>query len=249
MHDGICYNLAMNPTTGKYSAFLAPLISLAFYDGLVVLWSLIEPNTLIALFDNDGHSPVELMTLPLFALIAPLVWLCPPAGGSTKRQCLWASIWSLLAAMAIIRQTDLHKLLFANIWPDIASTFHGTVYKMRFLKDGAYPMAPKLFVLGFFGLFFAAVAIPLVRYIIPLAKGFFKRQTVAWTMATFGAVSVAVIIIDRVPAKLRKAGIDVSDSMIALMKVFEEGGEMLMALLALLAILQSHMLFARRSAD
>ena len=68
-------------------------------------------------------------------------------------------------------------------------------------------------------------------------------------MATFGAVSVAVIIIDRVPAKLRKAGIDVSDSMIALMKVFEEGGEMLMALLALLAILQSHMLFARRSAD
>lgn len=236
----------MNTLTSNRSYLLAPVITLICLIILVLVWASIEPGRLVPLFDNDSTSPVELMTLPLFALIVPLVWLCPPVAGDTKRKCLWAALWSLLAVMAIVRQTDLHKILFAQIWPDIASTFKGTVYKMRFLKAGHIPFVPKLFVCGFFALFFAAVAIPLIRYIKPLFKGFFRFEPVAWTMATFGAVSTAVIVIDRIPSKLRKAGVDLSDSAVALVKTLEEGGEMVMALLALLAILQSHLIFGRR---
>jgi hypothetical protein len=237
----------MNILTSKKSFLLAPVIALLCFATLVVIWANLAPDRVVPLFDNDGASPVELMTLPLFALIIPLVWLCPPAAGNTRRQCLWAALWSLLAVMAIVRQTDLHKLLFANIWPDIASTFRGTVYKMRFLKAAHIPFAPKLFVLGFFAAFFVSVIVPLVKYIVPLIKGFFRREPVAWTMATFGTVSTMVILIDRLPANLRKSGVAVSDGALALMKAFEEGGEMVMALLALLAILQSHLIFARRA--
>ena len=235
----------MNLTTSKKSWLTAPVAALLFLALLVVIWVVLPPATLVPLFDNDGSSPVELMTLPLFALIVPLVWLCPPCGGSTRRQCMWASLWSLLGVMAIVRETDVHKALFAKIWPEVASGFQGTVFKMRFIKAGDIPIMPKLFVVVFFVLFFVAVLVPLIRYIVPLVKGFFKFEPVAWTMAVFGGVSVMVLVVDRLPANLRHADIALSDATLAFLTTLEEGGEMLMALMALLAILQSHLLFVR----
>ena len=43
-----------------------------------------EPTALMASFDADGHSPFELMTLPLFAAIAPLVGLLGTVLGMFK---------------------------------------------------------------------------------------------------------------------------------------------------------------------
>lgn len=235
----------MNLITSKKSWLTAPVAALVCLAIFVSIWAALDPETIRELFDNFGASPVELMTLPLFALIVPLVWLCPPCGGGTKRQCGWAALWSLLGVMAIVRETDLHKMLFASIWPEIAESFTGTVFKMRFLKAGDIPLMPKLFVLVFFALFFVAVIVPLVRYFVPLIKGFFKHEPVAWTMATFGATTLVVMIVDRLPANLRHADIELSESALALLTVFEEGGEMTMALLALLAILQAHLIFGR----
>lgn len=239
----------MNLTTSKRSWLTAPVAALVSLFAFIAVWAALEPATLVPLFDNDGASPVELMTLPLFALIVPLVWLCPPCGGSTKRQCLWASLWSLLGVMAIVRETDAHKVLFAKIWPDVAAGFRGTVFKMRFLKAADMPFMPKLFVTVFFILFFVAVIIPLVRYAVPLVKGFFKLEPVAWTMAVFGGAAVTVMVVDRLPANLRHAGVELSDKVRALFTVFEEGGEMVMALMALLAILQAHLIFGRGAAE
>lgn len=237
----------MNLMTSKNSWLTAPVVAVAVAFVLLAAWAALDPQTLMVNFDNDGRSPVELMTLPLFALIVPLVWLCPPNAGPTKRQCLWSALWSLLGVMAIVRETDAHKMIFANIWPEIDSSFRGTVFKMKFLKADEIPFMPKLFVLAFFVLFFVAVLVPLVRFIVPLIRGFFKLEPVAWTMAFFGGVSTVVMVVDRLPANLRHADIVVSDSMLALMKAFEEGGEMLMALLALLAILQSHLIFGKNN--
>ena len=235
----------MNLVTSKKSWLLAPVLALIALAALLALWAALDPATLVPLFDNNSFSPVELMTLPLFALIVPLVWLCPPCAGSTRRQCLWASLWSLLGVMAIVRETDLHKVLFAKIWPEVAMSFHGTVFKMKFLKASGIPLTPKLFVAVFFILFFVAVLVPLVRYVVPLIKGFFRLEPVAWTMAVFGGAAATVLTVDRLPANLRHAGVAVSDSALALMKALEEGGEMVMALMALLAILQAHLIFVR----
>ena len=242
----------MNLLTSKKSWLTAPVLALLGLISILLLWSVTEPQDFVLWFSIDeGFSPVEWMTLPLFGLIVPLVWLCPPQSGTTRRQCVWAFLWSALAVMAIVRETDIHKILFANIWPDIANTFPGTVYKMRFLKADGIPFLPKLFVFAFFLVFFVTVAIPLLRYFIPLVKGFFRFEPVAWSAATFGAVSTFVLVIDRLPANLRDWGIvnlkaPGHEAGLALCKGLEEGSEMIMALMALMALLQSCLIFVRK---
>jgi len=242
----------MNLLTSKCSWLVAPLAALFGLIVLLFLWVAMDPQAYEACFQaEEGFAPVEWMTLPLFGLIVPLAWLCPPNAGGIRRQCVWSSVWSVLGVMAIVRETDLHKALFAQIWPDIASSFAGTVFKMRFLKADAIPLMPKLFVLAFFVLFFAFALLPLLRYLLPLLKGVFGFEPVAWSAATFGAVSTFVLVIDRLPAKLRDWNVvDLRSSgyeaQLALCKGLEEGAEMIMAMLALLVIVQSHLLFARK---
>lgn len=236
----------MNLLTSKKSWLLSPVLFALGCVVLTVLWAALEPDSLIRLFDNNGSSPVELMTLPLFALIVPLVWLCPPNAGSVRRQAGWASLWSLLGFLAIVRETDLHEALFVSIWPEVAHGFRGTVFKMRFLKAPDIPLMPKLFVIVFFAIFIVAVAIPLIRYLVPLFREFFQLKPVAWTTAFFGISSTMVILMDRLPSNLTKAGHSLSRPMTALFRAFEEGGEMMMALFALLAILMSHLYFVRK---
>lgn len=245
----------MNLLTSKKSWLVAPIVALAGFALLLFLWGVTDPREFITWFSvDDVFAPVEWMTLPLFGLIIPLVWLCPPQSGSERRQCAWAALWSLLGVMAIVRETDIHKKLFANIWPEVASTFKGTVFKMRFLTADGVPLLPKLFVLAVFLVFFAAVLVPLIRYFVPLVKGFFRFEPVAWSAATFGAVSVFVLAIDRLPANLRRWGIvnlraSGHEAGLAFCKGLEEGAEMIMASIALLALLQSYLLFADKNRD
>ena len=239
----------MNLLTSKKSWLTAPVVALAGLVLILLLWVVTDPLEFVTWFSiEEGLAPVEWMTLPLFGLIIPLVWLCPPQSGPTRRQFAWSALWSLLGIVAIVRETDIHKIVFAQIWPDIANTFPGTVFKMRFLKAGDIPLMPKLFVLAFFIVFFAAAIIPLIKYFIPLVKGFFKFEPVAWSAATFGVVSTFVLMIDRLPAKLHDWGIvklsaPGHEAGMALCKGLEEGAEMLMASLALLALLQSYLFF------
>ena len=244
--------MSYNPLSGKFSWTLAPVSALLFYGILFTLWLSLPPAVAQRLFDCDGASPVELMTLPLFAAIIPLVWLCPPVSGPVKRKCLWSAVFSVLAAIAIVRETDLHKILFAQIWPEVASSFKGTVFKMKFLSSPGMPVCAKIFVAGFFALFFAFTVIPLARWIWPILKGIPRLQPVAWTMAGFGAVGVTIQFFDRFPSIYRKGsmfgkapGTPLNDSASAFFTIFEEGGEMLMALLALLAILQAYAIFSK----
>jgi hypothetical protein len=230
----------MNPIASKNSWLIAPISFALGIAALIIVWATLAPQTCEMFFDNNGCSPFELMTLPLFALVVPLVWLCPPVGGSSWRKAGWSSIYSLLAMMALVREQDWHKQLFAHIWPEIASSFRGTVFKMRFIKADDIELMPKIFVVCFFILFFAAVLIPLIRYFKPLFKGFFKLDPVAWSMAFFGISGVMVQVFDRLPSKLRKAGCELSESTDALFTALEEGSEMLLALLALLAIVQAY---------
>ena len=182
----------MNLITSKKSWLTAPVLAFLGLSLILLLWSVTDPCVYVEWFDTEKapFSPVEWMTLPLFGLIVPLVWLCPPQSGTDRRKCAWAFLWTALAVMAIVRETDLHKILFANIWPDIANTFPGTVYKMRFLRADSIPFLPKLFVLVFFIVFFVVAAIPLIRYFIPL-----ERRTDG--RARFGGVAEMMDAVER----------------------------------------------------
>ena len=246
----------MNILVSRRSWLIAPaffFMGVAFFVGC---WVVMTPEALRANFDADGHSMVELMTLPLFAAIAPLAWLCCPVAGSTKRKAFWCAVFTFLAFMALVRELDWHKTWFSMLWPDVASSFKGTVFKMRFLTSGSVPFVPKLFVLTFFVAFFAATVGPLAYFIRRLLKGLFRLHPVAWTMAVFGATGVMVQACDRLPSMLRKANLfspelmDKSTGVLtALFTALEEGGEMMLAIFALVAILQAHLIYSPDSPD
>lgn len=236
--------MGMNPMTSKKSWLLAPVISLLFAMLLVVVWAVLDPQTLMINFDNDGRSPVELMTLPLFALIVPLVWLCPPVGGSVRRQVFWNIDFSLLGVVAVCREEDLHKAFCHWMWPDLTQVNFN--FKMKFFMNEAVPLSAKVLIFVLYVVVAAAVLTPLIRYLIPLFIEFFRMKPVAWTTACFGGSAVISQLMDGLDGKLAKMGISCTDSTVALFRAFEEGGEMLMALLALLAILQSHLYFNRQ---
>ena len=243
----------MNLLASKRSWLTAPVCFFLMIGVLGLVWAVMPPATLIPLFDNDSFSPVELMTLPLFALLVPLVWMCSPFEGSWKRKAFWNFDVSVLAIMAIIRETDIHKRAFAHIWPAVDASFRGTVFKMKFLVASDIPLMPKLFVAAFFAVFFAFTAGTFAYFAVRLVKGIFKFDPVSWTWAVFGGTSVMVLVVDRIPAMLRHSGFDGplmdkhTGSIAALFKAFEEGGEMMMALFALMAILQAHLFLVRRS--
>ena len=241
----------MNILVSRRAWILAPSIFIGGIVTLLCCWLVSRPADLIANFDADGHSMVELMTLPLFAAVIPLSWLCCPVAGSFRRKAFWSFVFSVLGFMALVRELDWHKIWFYMLWPEVVATFRGTVFKMRFLTSGDVPFVPKLFVLIFFLLFFAATVGPLLYFARRLIRGIFQLHPVAWTMMFFGATGVMVQTCDRLPSTLRDMEwirpelLDkATGSLSALMTAMEEGGEMMLAVFGLLAILQSHAIYS-----
>ena len=232
-----------------------------FVLGLVVLtgtWLAMAPEALRAMFDQGGYSPVELATIPFFAAIIPLVWWKCPFTGSRRRRILLCAAVSCVAFMAVSKELDWHLQAIQALWPDVTAAFKGTPFKMRFLTsrftNGAQalpiPWAAKAFVVAYFALFFGVFAALLVYFARALVCGFFARVAPAWTIAFLGGTGVMVQLCDRMPAWIRHArGLpksDAVDALSAFFTAFEEGGELLIALFALLAIVQAHRLYGRQ---
>lgn len=240
----------MNLLVSKKSWMLSPVVYLLSLAGLAFLWYVMEPVALRAAFDADGKSFFETLTIPFYALIVPAVWLCCPFSGSVKRKVLLCSAVSCVAVMAIIKQLDIHLAVIRSIYPDVIANFKGTPFKMRFITGSGIPFGAKVVVLSYFVLFFGVFAALLAYYFPKLVKGFFRLHPVAWTMCCFGASGVMVQICDRLPAWYRHCKGMVDKSLLvdsafgSLCTAFEEGGEMMIAAFALIAILQAHAIYS-----
>lgn len=240
---------------------LSPILFLAMAAALAVVWAVMEPSALHRAFDNDGHSPFELATLPFYAAIIPLVWWKCPFTGSRARRMLLCSAVSCVAFFAVCKELDLHLAAITALWPDVVQNFKGTPFKMRFLTKSVtggansvpIPLLAKLFVLMYFTLFFGVFAAMLAYYARQLIVGFFKFHPVAWSVCFLGGSGVMVQLCDRMPAWVRHArGLPkekVVDSISSFFTAFEEGGEMMIAIFALLAIVQAHSIYAKQTED
>jgi hypothetical protein len=209
-----------------------------------------EPQALRTAFDADGTSFFETLTIPFYVLIVPTVWLCCPFSGSKFRKSLLCTAVSCVALMAVIKQLDIHLVVMKSLYPDIVAGFKGTPFKMRFLTKSGLPISAKLVVVSYFVLFFGVFASLLAYYSTKLFKGFFKLHPVAWSIAFFGVSGVMVQICDRLPAWYRHMkGLHKSEvigsAFQSFCTAFEEGGEMMIAAFALIAILQAHAIYSQ----
>ena len=240
----------MNLLVSKRSWLLAPVVYLLSLALLALVWAAMEPQALRAAFDADGRSFVEVLGIPLYALIVPTVWLCCPFAGSAKRKALLCSAVSCVAVMAIVKQLDIHLAVMQSLYPDVVANFKGTPFKMRFLTRGGIPLSAKLLCVSYFVLFFGVFAALLAYYFPRLLKGFFRFHPVAWTICFLGGSGVMVQLFDRLPAWYRHMkGLPKSEIVNgpfgSFCTAFEEGGEMLIAAFALVAILQAHAIYSR----
>ena len=256
--------------SSKRAYLAAPVVFAACVLALFVTWLVMDPAELRhmfdgASFDQDGHSAFELATIPFYAAIIPLVWWKCPFTGSRRRRMLLCSAVSCIAFMAIAKELDWHLAAMQRLFPSIVGAdgnvhglvkpdgtpLTGTPFKMRFLTNGAAPMAAKACVLFYFGAFFGVFAALLAYYAVPLFKGFFRLHPAAWSVCFLGGSGVMVAVMDRLPAWYRHAhGLGknavVANSFGSFCTCFEEGGEMMIAIFALIAILQAHAIYTRR---
>ncbi|MBR1921774.1 MAG: hypothetical protein IJ829_07235 [Kiritimatiellae bacterium] len=247
----------------------APVLWFAFVAALMATWAAMDPAALIRAFDQDGRSPFELATLPFFAAIVPLVWWRCPFSGSRRRRTVLCLAVSVVALMAIVKELDLHNMALHVLYPSIVGDdgsilpgvltrpdgrpLVGTPFKARFLTNAAVPLGAKAVVVAYFASFFGVFAATLAYFALPFVKGVFALHPVAWSVGCFGASGVLVQIADRLPSWLGHAhglqksaeGVTAAQS---LCTALEEGGEMMIALFALLAICQSWLLLRDASA-
>lgn len=247
------------------SYLTAPVVFVIGVLALLATWLVMEPAALHHAFDQDGYSPFELATVPFYAIIVPLVWWKCPFTGSRARRTLLCAAVSCVALMAVVKELDLHVMAMHGLFPEVVKpdgsvyglvkpngeALAGTPFKMRFLTNGGAPLGAKALVLAYFALFFGVFGVTLAYFAKALVVGFFRKVPPAWSMCCFGAAGVMVQLCDRMPAWVRhirhlpKPSGDEVDAVSSLFTALEEGGEMLIAIFAIIAILQAHKLYAK----
>ena len=247
------------------SYLTAPVVFVIGVLALLATWFVMEPAALHHAFDQDGYSPFELATVPFYAIIVPLVWWKCPFTGSRARRTLLCAAVSCVALMAVVKELDLHVMAMHGLFPEVVKpdgsvyglvkpngeALAGTPFKMRFLTNGGAPLGAKALVLAYFALFFGVFGVTLAYFAKDLVVGFFRKVPPAWSMCCFGAAGVMVQLCDRMPAWVRhirhlpKPSGDEVDAVSSLFTALEEGGEMLIAIFAIIAILQAHKLYAK----
>lgn len=259
------------PITGNGSCtgrswLVPPFLFLLGIVMLVAVWANMQPAAVAAAFDMDGRSPFELATLPFYAAIVPLVWMKCPYYGSKRRRATLCLMTSIVAIMAIVKELDLHNAFLHAAYPAYVGedgsllpglfkpngdALTGTPFKMRVLTNNGVPPGMKIWIFMYFALFFGLFAGGFAYLFRMWVMRVLALRPDAWAVGCFGASGVMVQIADRLPSWLRSSaagdgGTRMDEKIRALCTVLEEGGEMMIAIFAILAILYASAARRRR---
>lgn len=241
---------------------IGPMLFAAMLSLLLAIWGVIEPSMLISAFDQGGYSPVELATIPVFLAIIPLVWWKCPFSGSALRRNVLCTMVSVVAIMAVAKELDLHSAALHWLFPDYVNEsgsiaegmfvrpdgrpLTGTPFKMRVLTNAGVPLSMKAVIVFYFAAFFGTFAAGFAYLGWTWVKGVFALEPAAWAWGCFGGSGVIVQISDRLPSwldhayGLSKHSADGVSRAASLCTCLEEGGELMLAVFALLTIWLGH---------
>lgn len=120
----------------------APAVFAAGLLALGYIWAVMEPAQLVQGFDAHGGSLFEVATLPFYAAIVPFVWIWNPFGGPRRRRIALALAASVVAVMAVVKETDAHNALLARLYPAFVSE-SGSLVRGRLFKNKYKPVDGK----------------------------------------------------------------------------------------------------------
>lgn len=245
----------------RLSWLTGPALFTVLLAALLATWTVMDPSALISAFDRGGYSPFELATIPFYLAIVPFVWWKCPFSGSRRRRVVLCTMVSVVAVMAVVKELDLHNAALHALYPDFVGEngsllpglfkpngkpLSGTPFKMRVLTNGAVPLGMKFAIVFYFAAFFGTFAAGFAYLGIAWIRGVFAFEPASWAWGCFGGSGVVVQIADRLPAWLDHAhGLDKhaeggASAASALCTCLEEGGELMIAVFALLTIWLGH---------
>lgn len=189
-------------------------------------------------FDIEEIGITEVLTYLFYGFAAGVALCCVKDFLGTSKQSTFFALMFLWLA-ALLREMGIQHWL---------TTHDSVVTKTRFFLNPNNPLYEKI-IAGFLILLVISVfAWVLIKYLKPLVTGFFKFQTIPWTVAAFGILGIITQIADRFPANYMKAaGVSLAEPVLFVLKIFEEGGESLLPLLFAIAFLQYHFLLLKEA--
>ena len=219
--------------------FLSPLFAACFVVVTLILYYLISyiVRAHVGIFDIEEAGATEVLTYVFYGFAAGVVLCLYQDHIHTARQTTYFALLFLWLT-ALLREMGIQHWL---------TTHDTTAIKIRFFTNPNNPLYEKI-ISALVVLAVVCVALYLlIKYLKKIIVGFFKFQTIYWTIGTFGALGVLTQIIDRFPANYAKAtGQHLTEPIRFALKIFEEGGESLLPLLFTIAFVQFHFILCKK---
>lgn len=191
-------------------------------------------------FDVEKIGVTEVLTYLFYGFAAGVVLCLYKDHVKTPRQTTYFALCFLWLA-ALLREMGIQHWL----------TQHDTTaIKLRFFTNPNNPLHEKIISAGLVLLVLSVVTYLMVKYFKKMVFGFFKFQTIYWTIATFGVLGVTTQFIDRLPSNyVKMTGTHLGEPVRFVLKIFEEFGESLLPLLFAIAFIQFHFILRKKTSQ
>lgn len=191
-------------------------------------------------FDIEKTAVTEVLTYLFYAFAGGTLFCLYKDYLHTPKQRTYFAL-CFLWLVALLREMGVQHWLAVN---------DTTAIKINYFKNAAVPMYSKIFVALLLFIVVSVIAYLLIKYLKQMVVGFFKFQPLYWTIATFGGVGILTQIADRFPSKYAKiTGEHLGEPIRFALKIFEEGGESLLPLIFVIALLQFHIILHKTTSQ
>lgn len=222
--------------------FLSPLFAGLFVGFCLTLYygASYLMRAKYGVFDIEAIGATEVLTYVFYGFAGGIALCLASDYIQTPRQ---STYWTLIFLwfVALLREMGIQHWLAIN---------DSTAIKINYFKNPAVPFYGKIIAGLVIGIVLFAILYLLIKHIKTMVLGFFKYQTVYWTIATFGILGLLTQLADRLPSKYVKAtGIHLEEPVRFALKIFEEGGESLLPLIFAIGLLQYHFILRKRTSQ
>ena len=208
--------------------FLSPLFAL-FFTGImgILFWIIFNHISYDEVyFLTADWGIVDTLTIGLWVFTFYLLaffWI----KGYIKVSNITICFMLILLMCAVVREMGIQHCL---------TTSDTTPFKLNFFKKPTNPFGEKIIfgsiLLSLFGIIFYLIG----HFFKKLWIGFFHFETAVWTFVTFFLLLIVSKILDRLPSKLVKNHIPMSDTAHSAFSWFEETSEILLPLLLIILL-------------
>ena len=213
--------------------FLSPLFAGIFVVLMLGLYYSISYfiRTTYGIFDIEKSGATEALTYLFYGFTGGVMACLYQDYLHTPKQKTYFALCFLWLG-ALLREMGVQHWL---------TTHDSTAIKIRFFTNPSNPLYEKIISAVLVLTVLSVIAYLLIKYLKQMIIGFFKFQTLYWTIATFGSIGILTQIADRLPANYVKAtGKHLSEPLCFALKIFEEGGESLLPLICAIGFVQFH---------